>query len=104
MPGQKSLISPSQELCGRRGHLYRENVAETMGDLKRFIAASLILALSVVIGLHLALFWSSDGRLVIGEPNEVLRVIEAVLAAGIFVFGIERLVEAIRTQLSGRKD
>lgn len=75
-----------------------------MEGLKRVIAASLILALSVIIGLHLALFWSSDGQMVIGERNKVLWIIECVTAAGIFVFGIERLVVAVRTQLSRRKD
>lgn len=75
-----------------------------MENLKGFIAASLILALSVIIGLHLALFWSSDGQIVIGESNKVVWIIECVVTAGILVFGIERLVAAIRTQLSDRKD
>ncbi len=74
-----------------------------MEDFKSFIGASLVVALAVIIGLHLALLWSSGGELVIGETNEVLRVIESALAAGIFFFGIERLVAAIR-RLSRRRD
>ena len=74
-----------------------------MEDLKSLISASLIVALAVIIGLHLTLLWSSGGELAIGENNEVLRVIESALAAGIFLFGIERLVAAIR-RLSGPRD
>jgi len=95
-----------ERVCGVVSEaLESESGAETMEDLKGFMAASLILALSVIISLHLAFFWlSSDGQIVVGESNKVLLTIECVMAAGIFVFGIERLIVVIRTQLSGRKD
>lgn len=75
-----------------------------MKALKHYIAAVLIIALSVIIGLHLALFWLNDGQLIIGEPSEVLRIIEASLAGCILVFGIERLINAIRMQSSESED
>jgi hypothetical protein len=107
--GEKDSGSPlmnRERVCGVASEaLESESGAETMEDLKGFMAASLILALAVIIGLHLAFFWlSSDGQIVIGESNKVLLTIECVVAAGIFVFGIERLIVIIRTQLSGRKD
>jgi hypothetical protein len=75
-----------------------------MKALKNYIAAVLIISLSVILGLHLALFWINDGQLIIGEPSEVLRIIEASLAGCILLFGIERLVNAIRIQLSEPED
>jgi hypothetical protein len=71
-----------------------------MENLKHYVAALLIIALAVVIGLHLALFWVNDGRLIIGEPSKILRTIEAVLAGCIFLFGIERFVDAIKLKSS----
>jgi hypothetical protein len=75
-----------------------------MKDLKHFMAAVLIIALSVILGLHIALFWLNGGHLIIHEPNEALRIIEASLAGCIFIFGIERLINAMRTQSSESED
>ena len=75
-----------------------------MKSLKNYISAVLIIALSVILGLHLALFWIGDGQLVIGEPSGVLRIIEASLAGCILLFGIERLVNAIRVHSSESED
>jgi hypothetical protein len=70
-----------ERVCGVVSEaLESESRAETMEDLKGFMAASLILALAVIIGLHLAFFWlSSDGQIVIGESNKVLLTIECVI-------------------------
>ncbi|UCG81989.1 MAG: hypothetical protein JSW38_07125 [Dehalococcoidia bacterium] len=71
-----------------------------MHNLKNFLSASLTLALAIIVGLHIALLWSSGGELLIGENNKVILIVESVMAFGIFFFGIERLLSAIRTKLN----
>ena len=75
-----------------------------MTDLKAIISAVLIIALAVIISLHLILFWVNDGQFIIGEKNTAIRIIEAVLAAVILFFGIERLIGTIKNPSSSKTE
>jgi hypothetical protein len=61
--------------------------------LKNVLAASLVIALGIILIIHFSLFWMYGG-VFIYESNKITLVLETLMSVTIIFFGIERLISS----------
>lgn len=64
--------------------------------MKEIIGDTLLIAFFVILTVNFSLLWIGGGEVLIYEHNKAILILETVMAVGIGIIGLERLINDLR--------